>query len=292
MNTQELLESKNIPYRIQGADLIISCLNPAHEDNSPSLHVDSLTGNCNCFPCGFAGNVFKHFNITRNQMDMRVIALQKKIREMNVTKLSVPLGAEVFNKDYRGIKGSTFEHFGAFTYSADKDLEDRVVFPILDIGGEIISFQARRIYSEVKPKYLNYPPHTNKGFFPAVPDQEMGSIILVEGLFDMLNLYDKGLTNAVASMGLAVPKKRDFEGLDILERFSLLKLQGISTIYIMYDGDDAGQQAANKLLPILNKEFIADTIELPDGLDPGAMTQGQVTELRNQLYENSDNRQE
>ena len=287
MNTQELLDNKNIDYKMQGADLVIRCLNPEHEDHNPSLRVDLLTGNYNCFSCGFAGNIFKFYDITRNELDIRVISIKKKIREKNVEKLSIPLGAEPFDKSYRGISAITYNRFNAFTYTGDKDVEDRIIFPIYDINGDIGSFHARRLYSDVKPKYVNYPKGRLKGFFPPDPETLMGSVILVEGVFDVLNLYDKGIKNVVSSMGLSQVPKKDEEGVVLQEKYSLLKLQGVNTIYIMYDGDDAGAEAANKLLPVLRKMFIADIIELPEGLDPGDMTAEQVEGLRKQLYENS-----
>lgn len=287
MNTKELLDNKNIDYKTQGSDLVIRCLNPEHEDNNPSLRVDLLTGNFNCFSCNFAGNIFKFYDITRNELDIRVVAIKNKIREKNIEKLSIPLGAECFDRTYRGISVNTYNAFHAFTYSGDNAVEDRIIFPLYNIDGEIGSFHARRLFSDVKPKYVNYPKGREKGFFPPDPETLLGSVILVEGVFDVLNLYDKGLRNVVSSMGLSQVSKSDRDGTHMLEKYALLKLQGINTIYIMYDGDKAGQEAANKLLPVLKKMFIADIIELPDGLDPGAMTQEQVTGLKEQLYENS-----
>lgn len=289
MNTKELLESKNIKYKVSGADLVIRCLSPEHEDNNPSLRVDQLTGKFNCLSCGYSGNIFKYYDITRNEMDVRVTSIKNKIREKNIEKLSIPLGAQYFTRDYRGIRADTYIHFNAFTISDNSDLIDRIIFPIYSIGGDIGSFQARRLYSDLPPKYVNYPKGRPLGFYPATPEKIMGSVILVEGVFDMLNLFDKGLTNAVSSMGLSQVSKKDYEGTAILEKYSILKLQGVSTIYIMYDGDNAGQVAANKLLPILRKQFVTEIIDLPDGLDPGNMTQQQVADLREQLYENSNN---
>ena len=289
MNTQELLTNKNIDYKVSGADFIIRCLNPEHEDNNPSLRIDSLTGNFNCFSCSYSGNIFKYFDITRNELDIRVVSIKNKIRDKNVKKLSIPLGAEKFNRSFRGISANTYNTFDAFTISNDKNLEDRVVFPLYDISGDITCFQARSIHTKVDPKYLNYPKGREKGFFPAVPEKNMGSIILVEGIFDVLNLYDKGLTNAVSSLGLSQSSKKDKDDSKILEKYSILKLQGVSKIYIVYDGDRAGRDAAYKLLPILKRQFIVEIVDLPDGLDPGGMTKYQVNMLREQVYENSNN---
>lgn len=290
MNTQELLDSRNIKYKTSGADLVIRCLNPDHEDNNPSMRIDQLTGKFNCLSCGHSGNIFTYFDVIRNELDIMAISIKNKIREKTVEKLSIPLGAIPFARDHRDISADTYAAFDAFTYSdTSNDLTDRVIFPLKNINGDITSFHARRLYSDASPKYLNYPKNVAKGFFPPDPIKYMGSVILVEGIFDFLNLYDKGLTNVVSSMGLTQAKKLDKEGKAILEKYSILKLQGVSTIYIMYDGDKAGREAADKLLPILKKQFVAEIIELPEGMDPGEMTQEQVDELRNLVYENSDN---
>ena len=53
MNVEELLISKNIPYKRSGRDYIISCLNTEHKDKHPSLRVDKYTGVMHCFSCGF-----------------------------------------------------------------------------------------------------------------------------------------------------------------------------------------------------------------------------------------------
>ena len=289
MNTQELLESKNIYYKTSGADLVVHCLNPEHEDNNPSMRIDQLTGTFNCLSCGFSGNIFKHYDITRNELDIRVVQIKNKIRAMMVEKLSIPLGAEPFNKDYRVLSASTYKQFEAFTYSADSELEDRIIFPVRDIGGDITSFQARRLFSNVKPKYLNYPKGRTKGFYPAHPEAYLGSVILVEGIFDFLNLYDKGITNAVSSLGLMQVSKKQDGAEVILEKFSLLKLQGIHSIFIMYDGDKAGNDAAYRLEKVLKTQFTVEIIELPEGMDPGSMSKDQIEELRDQIYESSNN---
>jgi len=94
----------------------------------------------------------------------------------------------------------------------------------------------------------------------------------VEGIFDMLNLYDKGLGCAVCCFGT-----------NTLQRDTKLKLlpykaQGITHIYLLFDGDDAGDKAAKLLKPLIEDEgFIVEIIKLPDGLDPGELSKEDVT---------------
>ena len=283
MNVEDLLISKNIIYTSSGADYVIRCLNPEHEDNNPSMRIDKLTGVFNCLSCGYSGDIFKYFNETKNIVDIRIAKLKEKISKINVKPLSMPLGYELYNKEYRGISTNTLNEFQAFTHT-DSDFSDRIVFPITNVIGDIVVFQARRIYSDAPPKYKNIPPNRQLPLYPSTPEIYKGSIILVEGLFDMLNLYDKGLTNVVAAMGLSSPSKRD-EGAKVLEKFGTLKLQGVNTIYILFDGDKAGQAGAKKLEAVLKNEYIVDRIELEEDLDPGDMTLDQVNELKSLIYE-------
>ena len=53
MNVEELIQKKKIPYRLQGADIVVGCLNPEHDDSNPSMRIDKITGIFHCFSCGF-----------------------------------------------------------------------------------------------------------------------------------------------------------------------------------------------------------------------------------------------
>ena len=62
MNVEELIQKKKLVYRQQGADFVVHCLNPEHDDSNPSMRIDRITGIFHCFSCGFKGNVFKYFD--------------------------------------------------------------------------------------------------------------------------------------------------------------------------------------------------------------------------------------
>ena len=64
----------------------------------------------------------------------------------------------------------------------------------------IVAFQSRTT-GDQQPKYLNTPPGSKFPLFPIVKPIQ-GRIILVEGVFDVINLHDKGLTNAVCCFGV------------------------------------------------------------------------------------------
>lgn len=289
MNPEEILKNRNIQYRYSGADLVIRCLNPEHEDKNPSMRIDKFTGKFNCLSCGYSGSVYKLFNIHKNLLDVRVLNLKEKMRKLNKIKIHIPLGAEKFVEEYRDIQGETFKKFNAFTLPNDKDFDGRIVFPITDINDDIVCFQGRYLYSKASPKYIIKPNNVELPLYPSSPNIIEGSIILVEGLFDMLNLYDKGLTNTVATFGVTLTSKSDRNNFKLKNKFAQYKMQGVSKIYIMFDGDDAGRNGAKKLFNALKDTFIVEILELEDGTDPGSLSTEDINSIKDYLYAKSSN---
>ena len=102
-------------------------------------------------------------------------------------------------------------------------------------------------------------------------------MILVEGIFDVLNLHDKGLPNAVCCFGT-----RNVS----VEKLSLLKMTGVDGIDILFDPDEAGQMAVEDVQNMcLAAELTFKNIKLPVSLgDAGALPLNQVIKLKEQLY--------
>ena len=289
MDVSTLLDEKGIEYKSQGRDYIIKCLNPEHEDSNPSMRIDKISGLFGCFSCGFGGDIFDYYNINKEKfIDIKVAEVKDKIQNLLAQKsIPMPLDAVPFKEDFRGIKGSTYEQFGAFTTESLHGMEGRVLFPIKDILGNTIAFQGRYMYSDLDPKYKFYPEHTTVQFHPMIPKPIDNSIIIVEGIFDMLNLWDKGLHNVVTSFGISLGtvKKARKVG-SVVDKFTPFKLQGIETIWIMYDGDERGKHAAEGLKNTLknSRKFFVDTIDLEEGMDPGEFSLEDVNNLKEQLY--------
>lgn len=278
---RQVLDSKDIYYIDAGKDYVIKCLNPDHEDSNPSLRVDKLTGLYHCFACGFKGTMLKDANVKTFQRSLKVQKLSKKIAKLLLTNPEMPKSATPFEWEFRGIKGETYKHFGAFEDTQNKEFVDRVVFPLTDLEGDIQIFCGRHKFTSERDKYLFHPAGIVPPCFPSIASPINGSIILVEGLFDMLNLYDKGLTNVVSNFGCSVLK--DVRAAK--HKYVQYKLQGVETIYILFDGDKAGREGATKLEPILTSLFNVDIIELDDGVDPGDLTEDGVQKLKRLIYD-------
>jgi len=146
---------------------------------------------------------------------------------------------------------------------------NRVIFPIRNIKGQNIAFGGRVINPDDEPKYLNSPETKlfNKsnelyGLYEARREtKKMDSIIVVEGYMDVIALHEKGIKNAVATLGTAVTSNH----LSKLMRYS-------NNIFFAFDGDLAGEKAAWKalqnVLPIIREDTRIKFVFFEAGDDP------------------------
>ena len=284
MNVLDLLNDRNIKYKESGKDYLLHCLNTEHDDINPSMRVNKVTGIFHCFSCGFKGNIFRHFGAEPNFIDIKTAGLQDKIVKLLSNKnLLMPSDSVPFNQDYRGISKQVYNEVNAFLSNQEEDFKDRLLFPIYDIRGNIKVFVGRALHSNVESKYYFHPRHVSPPLFPAHPEIWKNSIIIVEGIFDVLNLNDKGCYNVVCSFGTNSLFK------SYKNKLSHYKILGVNKFYIMYDSDKGGKIASKKLDDILNSNgFNSEIIELPDGIDPGDLTQEDVTTLMIGLYGNEN----
>jgi DNA primase len=238
------------------------------------MRVDQITGVFQCFSCEYKGNLFTHFGEKANQLQLKRELLKKRISEKRADSigLSFPKSAVPYIGNWRNIKPETYKRFEAFN-SVEKDHTGRIVFPVRDMSGRIVAFNGRHTAQGI-PKYMITPAGARMPLYPVVKPLQ-GSVILVEGIFDMINLHDKGLSNAVCCFGTKNINT---------DKLSMLKIQGIESVDIFFDGDDAGQQAALRLKEMCEEvDLVSRNIHLKD-TDPGALTENQVIKLRDKLY--------
>lgn len=273
---QSLIKDKGLEFSVSGRDYLVKCINPDHDDSSPSMRIDKITGIYHCFACGFKGNLFKHYGLLTNNPSVRIAKLKQKLLEVKVNMDGQPLpkGASPYTETYRGISKKTLLDFGAFVTIQDEKLQDRLIFPIKDLRDKTVLYVARHMHSNGNPRYINYPAGVEVPIYPVKYPKPYKSAVFVEGLFDMLNCWDKGLTNVTCCFGTQSLYK------DTAKKLLPLKVQGISKIYLLFDGDEAGRSSADKLKPILEAcDFDVEIIKLPDDMDPGDMDQEYVSSI-------------
>lgn len=141
----------------------------------------------------------------------------------------------------------------------------RIMFPLWDASGKASGFGAR-IMNEGQPKYLNSPEtmlftksrtlynlHHAKSAI-----RKSKQVVLFEGYMDVIKAWHAGVKNGVATMGTALTE----EHCSILRRHA-------EEVLVCYDGDDAGQAAASKSIPLLEKAGLKAMIAvLPKSKDP------------------------
>lgn len=154
----------------------------------------------------------------------------------------------------RSSKGTLYDKF-----------RDRVIFPIKNTGGRVIGFGGR-IIGDGQPKYLNSQESAvfqkkNNLYGLDLSRQEVGkkdAIILVEGYMDVVSLYQAGVRNVSASLGTALTENQA----RLIRRYT-------KNVFLSYDSDNAGQNAAFRGLDILyNADCIAKVLKVSDGKDP------------------------
>lgn len=152
----------------------------------------------------------------------------------------------------------------------------RLVWPIRELSGDTIGFGARRLYDDdrIEAKYLNTPetPVYKKStvlYGADLARRDIGTraqAVVVEGYTDVMAAHLAGVTTAVATCGTAFGP----EHADVLRRLLMDDDRMHGEVVFTFDGDAAGQKAAERAFHGTDERFVAQTyvaIE-PDGLDP------------------------
>ena len=140
---------------------------------------------------------------------------------------------------------------------------NRVMFPIIDVTGNVIAFGGR-VMDDSKPKYLNssdtpgFKKSKNLFALNYAKNHCEESLILCEGYMDVITLHAAGFENAVATLGTALTA----EQARIMTKYT-------KKVLISYDSDDAGQRAADRAIRILGDVGLdVRILKLPDAQDP------------------------
>ncbi len=150
--------------------------------------------------------------------------------------------------------------------SAYDKFRDRLMFPVLDVRGEVLGFSGRALADGQEPKYLNSPEtlvFSKRRILYGIhraKNTKRGSMLLVEGNIDVVTLHQAGFDNAVASMGTALTTEQT----RLISRYA-------KEIVLCYDNDPAGHKATERALDILkDSEFSVKVLKLPDRMVDGA----------------------
>ena len=259
---------------------------------------------------------------SRYRQQERLWALSKEAARFFHTQLFVPAGAQ--GLDYarkRGMSKSTLTKFGigfapdgwtaltdamkAKGYTEEELKEsglvsvsskngrlydrfrNRLMFPIIDVRGNVIGFGGR-VMDDSTPKYLNSPEtvifNKRKNLFALnlAKKSKLGYLILVEGYMDAVALHQYGFDCAVASLGTSLTE----EHAALLSRYT-------EQVVLIYDGDEAGQRATRRAIPMLERVGIqVKVLRMRDAKDPDEFLKKFGADKFKVLLEESANRVE
>lgn len=143
---------------------------------------------------------------------------------------------------------------------------NRIVFPIRDTAMQVSGFGGR-VMDDALPKYLNSPEtpvyHKARSLYglPAAREgiRQSKTAFVVEGYFDVLALFQSGITQVTATLGTALTR----------DHVRLLSRCGAERFVLVFDSDAAGIRAALRSVPVFQKEYMtAKVLVLPTGHDP------------------------
>ena len=147
----------------------------------------------------------------------------------------------------------------------------RVMFPIHDDGGRVVAFGGRTLTKDKKiAKYINSPETEiyNKSkilyglWLGKKTIQEKDACFLVEGYMDVIAMHQAGIENVVASSGTSLT----VDQIKSIHRFT-------KNIVVLYDGDEAGQKASSRAIPLLLEEGMnVKLLQFPDNDDPDSFS--------------------
>lgn len=164
---------------------------------------------------------------------------------------------------------------------------NRLMFPIIDVRGNVIGFGGR-VLDDSKPKYLNsnetliFNKRKNLFGMNFAKKTKTPYMILVEGNVDVVTLHQYGFDNAVASLGTSLTE----EQVTLLSRYT-------EQVVLTYDSDEAGQRAAQRAIPMLEKAGIqVKVLQMKDAKDPDEFLRKFGADKFKLLLEDSANRVE
>ena len=139
----------------------------------------------------------------------------------------------------------------------------RVMFPIIDVRGNVIGFGGR-ILDDTKPKYLNSPEtevfnkRLNLYALNYAKNSKANNLILVEGFVDVISLHQAGIDNAVATLGTSLTP----EQVQLIKRYT-------QEVIICYDTDEAGVKATLRAIELFSNSGVrVKVLSLTDAKDP------------------------
>ncbi len=278
---EKILIEKGIEYKINANnpyEINMKCFSGEHVDSNPSLSYNLEKGVFNCFACGFKGDTTKLmkelgiiFTIEPlSKQGFKIKRLSEKLEALRGDKpIFLPEPRFPIKHSFKGISTATLDKFGAFMTTYD-NMDDYICVPVFQ-SGKLKFIEGRHTVLNAKnlsmPKYMRRPAGADVSsvLFPLDAVKDFRQVILVEGIFDALNMHDMGYNNTLCIFGT-----NNFNA----GKAKMLDEYGCRHAILMMDGDSAGRQAAVKIQKLFQQRAIHTSIvNMEDGKDPGSINE-------------------
>ncbi len=179
---------------------------------------------------GLSDKTIRHFGLGYAPEDWDATIRHLRTKGFNLDELSAAAVA------VKSARGSYYDQF-----------RGRVIFPIIDIRGNVIAFGGR-ILDGKGPKYLNSPDtpvfKKSRNLFALnfAKASKEPALILAEGYMDVVALHQAGFVNAVATLGTSLTAEQ-----------ARMICQYAQEVIIAYDSDGAGQKATNRAINLFGE---------------------------------------
>ena len=258
------LEQNNLKYIERENKISHQCVNPNHQENSPSAFTVLESGNeyNHCSSCNFHMNTEKLYSLLEVGFDEKQFFHQQiknmlKQAEPKLEKQNAPVYLPIkdkdFNKPYRGISPEVYKKVGAYSTFNQTFYQKRIIFPIYNINNELILFEAVSTNKNIQPKVLRnkgVDTSTLFGFEHLLGESD--SVFLTEGIYNSLSFIELGY-DSIFNFGLG----------NIKDKIKTLHLKGIKNVILASDNDEAGRQFNKECYHLLKHNFTVTFFQFP-----------------------------
>jgi len=247
------LDEMKFPYRQTGAEYITTnCLNPAHDDKSPSFAINTTTGGGRCFSCKFPVNAQFWLGGLMDEETLDEFMRSAKYSKLRVdnnkeSKIAPPLqvprdSEQPIPSDWRGLSDEWVAEFRLYHCEVGK-YKNRYIFPMLDAKENMFAYNSRDLDPTNKTnKYMySFGLNTKEALYPEwlLAVHRPTDLLIVEGFMDCISAWQLGLP-ALANFGANV----SFD----MEKIGKLVGYGIDRIILVLDEDEAGEKVKQEYL--------------------------------------------
>ena len=261
----QYLEERELRYIERDGKISHSCLSPNHIESNPSAFtVFSDTSYTHCSSCGFHLNSEKLYNLLdigfdsdtlfQSQINSLFKSLDKpKAKDIKKdVPMYLPIHEGNFEKEYRGISAETFRKVKAFYTVPEGYYGKRIIFPIKDIDGKLVSFEAVSTNKKIQPKILRPKMVDTTDLLGFEHLINSDTVFICEGLFSALSFIECGYSS-LFNFGVG----------SIKPKIKKLMLKNVRNIILCGDNDNVGKKFNQESYQALKKVFRVSYFQYP-----------------------------